>query len=80
MYEIDTDIPITDRDLIQRAIVLAKPESNERDLPRWVLVKRLFGTGQTISRLICYKFGFDPEEEISSPYIGEIDNFEEYWQ
>ena len=34
--------------------------------PRWVMEKRIFGTGQHISRAICEKYGFDPDREVSA--------------
>ena len=64
----ETDIPYTERELIQRALANARPHPGARDTPRWALAKRTFGTGQTISRLICSRFGFDPDKEISAPY------------
>lgn len=72
-YEPPTEIPYSERELIQQAINNARPEPGERDLPRWILVKRLFGTGQTVSELICTKYGFDPDREISAPYQPEED-------
>ena len=65
----NSDIPYTERELIQRALKRAKPEPGERDTPRWVLAKRTFGTGETVSRLICFRFGFDPDKEIEAPYL-----------
>ena len=69
----DTSIPLSERALIQRALNGYRPKPGERDLPRWVLAKRLFGTGRTVAELICYKYGFDPDREISAPYQPEED-------
>jgi ribosomal protein S13 len=64
----DTDIQYSERELIKRAIKIARATSR---LPRWALVKRIFGTGQTVSRLICSKYGFDPDEEIKIMPLSE---------
>jgi ribosomal protein S13 len=57
----DSDIPYSERELIQRAIKLAKTPTCS---PRWALVKRIFGTGKTVSIAICTKYGFDPDKEV----------------
>ena len=59
----NSEIKYSERELIQRAIKQAKPFAAKT--PRWVLVKRVFGTGQTVSRAICTKYGFDPDKELS---------------
>ena len=70
---LNSDIPYEERELIQRVIRSLKPQTGERDLPRWTLVKRAFCTGQTVSKLICYRYGFDPDKEISAPYLSDED-------
>ena len=52
----------SERELIQRAIRNAKPFACPE--PRWVMVKRVFGTGSTVSSQICEKYGFDPDKEV----------------
>ena len=58
----DSDIPYEERELIQRAIRKARPFA--RAEPRWVMVKRIFGTGSTVSAAICTRYGFDPDKEV----------------
>ena len=58
-------IQYTERELIQRAIRAARPENGSRHLERWVLVKQIFCTGSQVSRAICSKYGFDPDQEIA---------------
>ena len=50
-----------ERELIQRAIANAKPIT---DSYRWVMVKRVFGTGRAMSERICWKYGFDPDKVV----------------
>jgi hypothetical protein len=58
----ETEIPYSERELIQRAISNARPLS--RGAPRWAVVKQAFGTGSRVSWAICKKYGFDPEEMV----------------
>lgn len=62
-HGLGTEIPY-ERDLIQRAISAARPKPGYRSMPRWALVKKTFGTGEDISRAICTKYGFDPDQKI----------------
>lgn len=73
----DSDIPYSDRDLVQRALAAARPNQGERDLPRWVLAKRVFSTGKTVSVLICTRYGFDPDKEVSAPPLLSETAYEE---
>lgn len=57
-------IPYEERELIQRAIRNARPVHHTPKRPRWALVKDIFGTGRTVSRAICTRYGFDPDREI----------------
>ena len=59
----ETGVPYSERALIQRAINNAKPFAFAE--PRWVLVKRVFGTGQQVSRALCWKYGFDPDGSVT---------------
>lgn len=61
-YGLDSEIPYSERELIQRAIKKAKPFARKN--PRWIMIKRLFGTGKHVSRAICTKYGFDPDQEM----------------
>lgn len=76
----NSDIPYTEREIIQRAIDSAKPRPGERPKARWELVKRIFMTGQTVSRLICYRYGFDPDKEIHAPNPYKQDKATEHAQ
>ena len=58
----DSDIPYEERELIQRAIRQARPFAHAE--PRWAMVKRIFGTGSTVSAAICTRYGFDPDKEV----------------
>ena len=67
----DTDIPYTERDLIQRAIISATArhisgciDGTAAPKPRWAIVRDLFGCGSTVATAICYRYGFDPEKMI----------------
>ena len=68
MSEPDSDIPYTERELIQRALSSAFSEHASKcsdgvavPEPRWELVKLHFLCGSTVASLICYKYGLDPE-------------------
>lgn len=52
-------------ELIQRAILNTLPRPEEGLQPRWVLVKRLFACGSTMAERICWKYGFDPDKEVT---------------
>ena len=71
----NSEIPYSERELIQRAIKQAKPFAH--NTPRWVLVKRVFGTGSTVSTAICAKYGFDPDKELSPLLELSEDSYEE---
>lgn len=58
-----SDIPYDERELIRRAIRQARPRA--RAEPRWVMVKRIFGTGHTVSVAICERYGFDADKEVA---------------
>jgi len=62
---LESEVPYTEQQLIQRAIRMARPRYGRKDKPRWALVKDVFGTGQTVSTAICTRYGFDPDEDIS---------------
>lgn len=68
-----SDIPYSERELIQRALTAAKPNYGELDMPYWILAKRLFMTGRTVSMAICTHYGFDPNQEVSAPYLHDDD-------
>ena len=61
----------TERELIQRAIQMAKPAFQHQS--RWVMVKRVFGTGSTVSAEICREHGYDPDEEVSPIWANDFD-------
>lgn len=61
---IGTDVPYTDRALIQRAINQASCHDILRGKPRWFAVTRIFACGSTTATLICYKYGYDPEKKV----------------
>ena len=63
----DSAVPYSERNLIQRAI--RSLDRKQNPWPRWVRVKALFGTGPEMSRAICYKYGFDPDEIPSDPAL-----------
>lgn len=52
----------SERQLIKRAIRQARPSSTR--VARWIMVKRIFGTGQSVSREICLEYGFDPDGDV----------------
>ena len=59
----NSNIPYEERELIQRAIRNARPFAHAE--PRWAMVKRVFGTGATVSAAICTRYGFDPNTEVT---------------
>jgi hypothetical protein len=63
--EDDSEIPYSERELIQRAI--RSLDRRGGSLPRYVRVKQLFVTDSEASRAICYKYGFDPDKIPSDP-------------
>lgn len=77
MKAFESDIPYSERELVQRALAAARPNAGERDLPRWVLAKRVFSTGRTVSMLICTRYGFDPDKEVSAAELLSEDAYEE---
>lgn len=74
-YGLDTEIPYSERDLIQRAIKQAKPFAAKT--PRWVMVKHVFGTNHTVSTAICTRYGFDPDQELCPLAKLSEDEYEE---
>ena len=74
---LESAVPYSERQLIQRAIKKARPRYGKRGKPRWALVKDLFGTGQTVSTAICTKYGFDPDKDISPLARLSDDDYEE---
>jgi hypothetical protein len=67
----DTDIPYTERDLIQRAINSASARHTSECVigiaspkPRWRIANDVFFCGPTVATAICYRYGFDPEKMI----------------
>lgn len=60
------DIPYSEKELIARAIKNAKPRHSAPRKARWRIVKGLFSTGQHVSRAICTRYGFDPDQEIGA--------------
>ena len=70
----DTDIPYSERDLIERAIDSVSSwhrshciDGTAAPKPRWLIVRDLFGCGSTVATAICYSYGYDPEK-----MIGEV--------
>lgn len=70
-----SDIPYTESELLKRVIRNARVERRSFAAPRWVLVKRMFVCGSTVSQAICREYGFDPHEVIEGP--PEYDDDEE---
>ena len=59
-----TDLPYSERELIQRAIDQASQYGANTGQPRWVAVKRAFAVGSTVAEAICWKYGYDPDKVI----------------
>ena len=53
-----------ERDLVWRVLRNMRPNRGERKVPRWVLVKNLFGVGSTVANALCHEFDLDPDEVI----------------
>ena len=86
----DTDIPYSERDLIQRAINSASSahESKCADgvaapRPRWDIVKHLFCCGSNAADRICWRYGFDPDGVVGAAEEGDDDpdylDYDEVW-
>lgn len=73
----NSSIQYSERELIKRAIRTVRPTYPAPRKARWVLVKGLFGTGQTVSRAICSRYGFDPDAEIGALIPLSEEDYEE---
>lgn len=51
-----------DRNLIERVLRNLHPSRGQRNVMRWVLVKKVFGVGSTVANALCHEFGLDPDE------------------
>ena len=79
----ESDIPYTERELIQRSIngACARHAADCSDglaapKARWDVVKDLFCYGSTTSAAICLEYGFDPDEIIGDDADGETEDEE----
>jgi hypothetical protein len=59
-----SELPYSERELIQRAIDQAAQYGANCGQPRWVSVKRLFAVGSGVAEAICWKYGYDPDKDI----------------
>jgi hypothetical protein len=59
----ESEIPYTERQLIQRAIVAGIDRNRQKgiEIPTWAVAKDVFMCGKTVSTAICWKYGFDPD-------------------
>jgi len=57
---------VSDETLLRRAVGGALDSSKNKGVahPRWVAVKDTFLVGSNYARLICYRFGLDPDEMV----------------
>lgn len=53
---------IPDEELLRRAVGTAR--ASRRYSPRWLGVSDAFLLGNTYSRQLCERFGFDPDERV----------------
>jgi len=58
----ESEIPYTERELIQRAIDQAAQYGANYGQPRFVSVKRAFAVGSSVASAICWRYGYDPEK------------------
>lgn len=58
-----SNVPWDDRELVQRVINFAQINGPLK-IPRWSSVAILFACTEVNARLICYKYGFDPDNEV----------------
>jgi len=61
----------SDRELLGRAVTLAKPERGRINQPKWVCVRNVFEVGSTTANLLCSEFGVDPEKLMDGGYCEE---------
>lgn len=54
---------ITDVKLLERAVRNARPNRRGK-APRWVGVMDAFALGSTYAKLLCRRFGLDPDEQV----------------
>jgi hypothetical protein len=53
----------TDDEWILWGVVANAGRRSDSELPRWVHVKHATGVGSTKATELCWRFGFDPDEE-----------------
>lgn len=54
---------LSDANLVERAVRRARTGGDMKTF-RWVLIKKIFGTGYGYSRDLCRSYGLDPDEEV----------------
>jgi hypothetical protein len=54
-------LPYSDHELVQRAMMNMANRSHA-DQFRWVIVRDTFGFGSTMAKVLCKRFGFNPDE------------------
>lgn len=60
----DDSIPISDDELLRRAVGRARIRRGCGKHIRWSAVAETFCLGSTFSQRLCRRFGFDPDEMI----------------
>ena len=55
--------PYSYEELLRRAVQYPT-NPYQTDLPRWAVMKSMFGVGSTVGRLICHRFRANPDDMI----------------
>lgn len=57
----------SEKELIHRAMLNARPNRCNAEVPLWAAVEDTFGLGETVAVQLCKALGFDPEEKRRGP-------------
>jgi hypothetical protein len=65
-------VEYSDDELLRRAVKNARSfhASSSSKHPRWIGVMSAFALGSTYSKMLCRRFGLDPDEEVSKGKLG----------
>ena len=59
----EAGFPYSYEELLRRA-VQCPTNPYQTDLPRWAVMKSVFGVGSTVGRLLCHRFQVNPDDVI----------------
>jgi hypothetical protein len=60
----EQDADLSDVQLLRRAVTYSRPCGFEV-VEKWRSVASLFGVGEAVARILCERFGVDPDEPVA---------------